>query len=66
MGKMKVSLPDELEEEFKTEIAKELGMRRNNFDMALQGAIEMWIEDRKTARSTIAEKAWKTRKARGK
>jgi len=64
MGRIDVILPDDLEEEFRMEVAKELGMRRGNLTLALQEAVRLWIEARRKARSEIAKKAWKTRKAK--
>jgi hypothetical protein len=62
MGRIDVNLPDKLEEEFRREVAKELGMRRGNLSIALQEGIKLWIETHKQRRTEIANKAWITRK----
>lgn len=62
MGRIDVILPDELEEEFRREVAKELGMKRGNLSLALQESIKLWIEKHKQTRSEIAKKAWMTRR----
>jgi hypothetical protein len=62
MGRIDVILPDELENEFRMEVAKELGMRRGNLTIALQEGIKLWIETHRQRRSEIAKKAWVTRK----
>ncbi len=62
MGRIDVILPDDLENEFRTEVAKELGMKRGNLSIALHEAIKLWIETKQQRRSEIAKKAWTTRK----
>jgi len=62
MGRIDVILPDELEEEFRREVAKELGMKRGNLTIALHESIKLWIEKHRNTRSEIAKKAWITRK----
>jgi len=64
MGRIDVILPDELEEDFRREVAKELGMRRGNLTIALQEGIKLWIETHRNKRSEVARKAWVTRKER--
>lgn len=44
MGRIVVILPDELENQFKSEVFKRLGMKRGNITKAIQEAIELWIE----------------------
>lgn len=62
MGRIDVILPDDLEEEFRREVAKELGMRRGNLTIALQEGVKLWIEMHQQRRSEIAKKAWVKRK----
>lgn len=62
MGRIDIILPDDLEEEFRAAVAKELGMRRGNLTLALQEAVRLWIETRRQTRSGMAKKAWETRK----
>lgn len=64
MGRIDIILPDELEEKFRAEVAKQLGMRRGNLTSAIQEAIELWIQHRRQKRSTTAQKAWEKRKTR--
>ena len=64
MGRIDIILPDDLEEEFRMEVAKELGMRRGNLTLAIQEAIKLWIETRRQARSKMAKKAWETRRGK--
>jgi metal-responsive CopG/Arc/MetJ family transcriptional regulator len=63
MGRIDIILPDDLEQEFRAEVAKELGMRRGNLTLAIQEAIRLWIDTRRKIRSEMAKKAWETRKA---
>jgi len=64
MGRIDIILPDDLEEEFRAEVAKELGMRRGNLKIAIQEAIRLWIDARRRARSERAKRAWEKRKAK--
>lgn len=45
MGRMDVILPDDLEQRFREEVFKRLGMKRGNITLAIQKAIEQWIEE---------------------
>jgi hypothetical protein len=62
MGRIDVILPDDLENEFRAEVARMLGMKKGNLSIAIEEAIREWIESRHKRRSEIAEKAWETRK----
>ncbi|MFA5001978.1 MAG: hypothetical protein WC502_03260 [Methanolinea sp.] len=64
MGRIDIILPDELEEEFRQEVAKELGMKRGNLSLALQEAVKLWIEKHQKNRSETAKRAWVTRRER--
>ena len=44
MGRTDIIIPDELEQRFREEVFKRLGMKRGNITMAIQEAIEQWIE----------------------
>ena len=65
MGAIKVILPDELEEEFRSEVFKSKGMKKGNLTLAIEEAIKMWIEVQRKKRSEAAKKAWKKRKNEG-
>ncbi|MCJ7572617.1 MAG: hypothetical protein MUO82_12225 [Candidatus Thermoplasmatota archaeon] len=62
MGAIKVILPDELEEKFRNEVFKSKGMKKGNITIAIEEAINMWIDTQQEKRSDAAKKAWKTRK----
>jgi hypothetical protein len=63
MGRIQIVLPDDLEKEFRDEVFKSLGMKKGNMSLAIEEAIELWIENRKIKRSEAAKKAWQTRKS---
>jgi hypothetical protein len=44
MGRMDIIVPDDLEKRFRAEVFKRLGMKRGNMTLAIQQAIEQWIE----------------------
>jgi len=44
MGRMDIILSDELEQRFREEVFKRLGMKRGNITLAVQEAIEQWIK----------------------
>ena len=62
MGAIKVILPDDIEEQFRTEVFKSKGMKKGNLTLAIEEAVKMWIESERKKRSNAAKKAWKTRK----
>jgi hypothetical protein len=62
MGAIKVILSDELEQKFRDEVFKSKGMKKGNITIAIEEAINMWIEDQKQKRSNAAKKAWESRK----
>jgi hypothetical protein len=47
MGKLTLTLNDELEKRFRDEIYKRFGMKKGNMQTAIEDAIEMWIKARK-------------------
>jgi len=44
MGKMNVVLKDDLEEKFRKTVFERKGMKKGNISIALEEAIEQWIE----------------------
>ena len=62
MGAIKVILPDDIEEQFRTEVFKSKGMKKGNLTLAIEEAIKMWIESEQKKRSNAAKKAWDTRR----
>ena len=62
MGAIKVILPDDIEEQFRTEVFKSKGMKKGNLTIAIEEAVKMWIESEKRKRSNAAKKAWDTRR----
>jgi hypothetical protein len=43
MGRIILTINDELEAQFRNEIAKRLGMKKGNIQIAAEEAIRMWI-----------------------
>jgi metal-responsive CopG/Arc/MetJ family transcriptional regulator len=62
MGTLKVTIPDDLEKEFREEIFKSKGMKKGNISKAVEEAIRLWIEHQRKKRSKAAKKAWETRR----
>lgn len=46
MGRIDAILPDDLEKEFRLEIAKRFGMKKGNLTKAVEQAIRQWIENK--------------------
>ncbi len=44
MGTLKVTIPDDLEREFREEIFKSKGMKKGNISKAVEEAIRLWID----------------------
>ena len=44
MTRIDIILPGDLEKRFREEVFKRLGMKRGNITLAVQEAIEQWIE----------------------
>jgi hypothetical protein len=44
MGRMDITLPNNLEQRFRHEIFKRYGMKKGNITLAIQEAVEEWIE----------------------
>jgi len=66
MGAIKVILSDELEEKFRNEVFKSKGMKKGNITIAIEEAVNIWIENQQQKRSNAAKKAWETRKDKNK
>ena len=47
MGKLTLTLNDELEKRFRDEIYKRFGMKKGNMQTAIEEAIEQWITKKK-------------------
>jgi len=47
LGKLTLTLRDELEKRFREEVFRRLGMKKGNIQIAIEEAIEMWIRGRK-------------------
>lgn len=62
MGRIDVVISEETEEEFRQEVAKELGMKKGNISIATEEAIKMWIKEKRSKRSNAAKKAWEKRR----
>ena len=62
MARIDVVLSDDVEREFREEIAKELGFKKGNISIAIEEAVKMWMEAKRTKRSAAAKKAWAVRK----
>ena len=62
MGRIDVILPDDLEEEFRTEVFKSKGMKRGNITAAIIDALNVWMKEERRKRSNAAKKAWEKRK----
>ena len=44
MGRMDITLPNDLEQRFRQEVFKRYGMKKGNITLAIREAIEQWIE----------------------
>jgi hypothetical protein len=44
MGKITLTLNDEIEKRFREEVFKRLGMKKGNIQQAIEDAIEVWIK----------------------
>jgi len=54
MGKMNIVLKPETEEKFRRAVFEEKGMKKGNISLALEEAIELWIDEQ--ARKKVAGK----------
>lgn len=45
MGNLNLVISNDLDEKFRMEVAKRLGMKKGNLTVALEQAIELWIEN---------------------
>jgi hypothetical protein len=46
MGKINISIDDNLERRFREEIFKRLGMKKGNIQHAIEEAMEIWIRSK--------------------
>ena len=53
MGAIKVILPDDLEEQFRTEVFKSKGMKKGNITAAIVDAVKMWIDSQKKKKKLL-------------
>ena len=44
MGRLNVTLPDDLIEKFRKEVGRRLGAKRGSLSKALKEAIELWMK----------------------
>jgi len=44
MGKLNLVISDKLDEKFRSEVAKRLGMRKGNLTKAIEEAIDLWLK----------------------
>jgi hypothetical protein len=44
MARINLVIDDELDEQFRNEVAKRLGMRKGNIKIAIEEAIRDWVE----------------------
>ncbi len=45
MKRINITLPDELEERFRLEVAKRKGMKKGNLGKAVEEALVLWMEE---------------------
>ncbi len=45
MGKMNIKLSDDTEERFRKAVSNSKGMRKGNISIAIEEAIDLWIEE---------------------
>jgi hypothetical protein len=46
-ARLYLTIPEDLDRKFRDEIAKRLGMRRGNLQIAIEEAIELWLKSKK-------------------
>lgn len=46
-ARLYLTIPEDLDREFRDEIAKRLGMRKGNLQIAIEEAIELWLKSKK-------------------
>lgn len=44
MARIILTIDDELDKQFRSEVARRLGMKKGNIQIAAEQAIKMWIE----------------------
>lgn len=53
MGMLGLKIKDELEEEFRKAVFETKGMKKGNISLALEEAIELWIEEQARKKAEI-------------
>lgn len=48
MARINLVIDDELDEQFRNEVARRLGMKKGNIKIAIEEAMKKWIGDRPT------------------
>lgn len=51
MGKLNLVIRDELDEKFRSEVAKRLGMKKGNLTIAVEEALTLWLTQKKTVKN---------------
>jgi hypothetical protein len=46
-ARLYLTIPEELDAKFRDEVAKRLGMRRGNLQVAIEEAIQLWLKSKK-------------------
>jgi len=44
MGRLNILLPDDLEQQFRREVATRMGLKKGNLGIAIEEAIKLWIK----------------------
>jgi hypothetical protein len=47
MGKLNLVISDDLDNKFRQEVAKQLGMRKGNLTKAVEEALNLWLHEKK-------------------
>jgi hypothetical protein len=53
MGKMNIVLKDDTEQKFRKAVFEQMGMKKGNISLALEKAIELWIDQQAKQRAQI-------------
>jgi hypothetical protein len=53
MGKMNVVVDDKLEDRFRKAVADSKGMKKGNISIALEEALDAWIESQKRSKREV-------------
>jgi hypothetical protein len=47
-ARLYLTIPEELDTKFRDEVARRLGMKKGNLQVAIEEAIELWLRSKKT------------------